>query len=75
MSQWIVKGDGYAEGPKVEVANGGNPVVVSSVWTDEDGVCVAVDSGDEPLPARIAFRVCAAIMELASAPGPERSAT
>lgn len=73
MSEWSVKGDGYAEGPAIEVANGDKPVVVSSVWSDEDGVCVSVDSGDEPLPARIAFRVCAAIMELASLPGPELS--
>lgn len=73
MSDWTVKGDGYAEGPAIEVENGENPVTVSAVWTDEDGVCVSIDSGDEPLPARVAFRVCAAVMELASTPAPELS--
>lgn len=73
MSEWAVKGDGFAEGPTVEVENGDRPILVSAVWTDEDGVCVSVDSGDEPVPARVAWRVCAAVMDLASLTAPELS--
>lgn len=75
MGDWQFKGDGYAEGPAVEVENGAHPVTVSAVWTDEDGVCVSIDSGDEPLPARAAYRVCAAVMELACLPAPVPATT
>ncbi|AYN56865.1 hypothetical protein PBI_ANDREW_51 [Arthrobacter phage Andrew] len=75
MSEWTVKGDGFAEGPTIEVENGSTPILVSAVWTNEDGVCVSVDSGDEPLPARVAWRVCAAIMDLAAMPSPELSSS
>lgn len=76
MGDWQFKGDGYAEGPSLVVDNGDRPpVTVSAVWTDEDGVCVSVDSGDEPLPARAAHRVCAAIMELACLAAPVPAAT
>ena len=75
MGDWQFRDDGYADGPAIEVENGEKPVTVSAVWTDEDGVCVSVDSGDEPLPARAAYRVCAAIMELASLAAPVPAAT
>ncbi|AYN57624.1 hypothetical protein PBI_LUNAR_50 [Arthrobacter phage Lunar] len=75
VSDWEVNGDGFATGPVIEVENGDNPVTVSAVWTDEDGVCVSVDTGDEPLKARVAYRVCAAIMELAAVSAPELSSS
>lgn len=76
MNDWNLKGDGYAEGPSLVVDNGDRPdITVSAIWTDEDGVCVAVDAGDEPLPARVAHRVCAAIMELAACPAPVLSSS
>ncbi|UXE05400.1 hypothetical protein SEA_RENNA12_49 [Arthrobacter phage Renna12] len=73
MGTWTVKEDGFAVGPTIEVENGDRPIRVSAVWTDEDGVCVSVDSGDEPLPGRVAWRVCAAMMDLAALPVPELS--
>lgn len=73
MSDWAVKDDGFAVGPTIEVENGDRPILVSAVWTDEDGVCVTVDAGDEPMPARAAWRVCAAVMDLAALAAPELS--
>ena len=74
MDIWSIKGDGYAEGPAMVVDNGDRPAItVAAVWTDEDGVCVTVDAGDEPVPAAVAHRVCAAVMELAMTPAPEVS--
>jgi len=75
MEAWTVEGDGFATGPKMEIKEGGRRIVAQAVWSDEDGVCVSVDTGDEPLPARLAWKVCAAVISLASTPGPVFSAT
>lgn len=75
MSDWVFDGEnGFATGPKVEIQEEGRRVVVEAVWSDEDGVCVSVDAGDEPLPARLAWKVCAAMISLASTPAPAFSA-
>lgn len=75
MENWTVEGDGFATGPKMEINDGARRVVAQAFWSDEDGVCVSVDTGDEPLPARLAWKVCAAMIALASTPAPVLSAT
>lgn len=71
MNNWVITGDGFAEGPVIEVPLGDNESIrVSALWTDEDGVCVSVDTNDEPIPARVAKQVTAAILELAATEPP-----
>lgn len=71
MGVWSVsKDEGFATGPAVEVKDGDRSVLVSAVWSDEDGVCVSVDSGDEPVPARLAVKVWAAVRDLATTKAP-----
>lgn len=69
-----MEADGYAIGPKIEVADPAVPVVIRAMWTDEDGVCVEVDSGDEPIPARLVARVCQAASRLSQLRGPAMAA-
>lgn len=73
MNQWTVNEEGFASGPAIMVEGAGRSVEVSAVWTDEDGVCVSVDSFEEPIPASMASSVIAAILDLSSLPAPERS--
>ncbi|QGZ16940.1 hypothetical protein SEA_LITTLETOKYO_48 [Arthrobacter phage LittleTokyo] len=75
MEAWTVEGDGFATGPKMEINDGDRSVVIQAVWSDEDGVCVSLDGGDEPLPAGLAWKVCAGMISLASTPAPVISAT
>lgn len=68
---WRNVAAGFALGPeRVLLLDGGRRVVLSTVWTDEDGVCVSVDAGDEPLPAGLVERVAAGLLELAAVPAP-----
>ena len=73
MKLWTVNEDGFASGPSVLVEGAGRSVEVSAVWTDEDGVCVSVDSFEEPIPASLAAAVVSAIQELSALDAPERS--
>lgn len=75
MNMWTVSEDGFASGPSRVVEGAGREIVVSAVWSDEDGVCVALDLGDEPVPAHLAIEVIAAIAEMSAMPAPECSAT
>jgi hypothetical protein len=78
MSAWSIVSDGFAVGPERVISEAGRRVVLTPVWSDEDGVCVDVDAGtDEPLPADLAERVAVGIIQLAAlpAPLPEFSAT
>jgi len=70
MSVWRNVADGFAVGPERVISLGSRRVVVSSLWSDEDGVCVSVDAGDEPLPAGLAERVALGVIQLAALPAP-----
>jgi hypothetical protein len=71
MSAWSNVADGFAVGPQRVFTESGRRVVLSSVWSDEDGVCVSVDTaGDEPLPACLAERVAVGLIQLAGLPAP-----
>lgn len=71
MGVWSVNTDeGFAAGPVEEVIDGDRTVLVSAVWTNEDGVAVSVDAGDEPLPSRMVNKVWAAAAKLAALAGP-----
>jgi hypothetical protein len=70
VNNWSVIEDGFATGPVEHVEDGERVVTVSAVWTDEDGVSVSVDSGDEPLPARMVDKVWATAGKLAALAGP-----
>lgn len=70
MAAWDVRGDGFAEGPVKTIGLGTGAVVVSAVWSDQDGVCVSIDSGDEVIPARYVLEVAAAAVELSRLPAP-----
>jgi hypothetical protein len=63
--------DGFAVGPEHTLDLGGRTITVAAVWSDEDGVCVSVDAGDEPLPASLAERLAVSIIQLAGLPAPE----
>jgi hypothetical protein len=72
MSAWSNVADGFAVGPQRVFTESGRRVVLTSVWSDEDGVCVnmADTSGDEPLPAGLAERVAVGLIQLAALPAP-----
>jgi hypothetical protein len=70
MAVWRIVADGFALGPEREFTAGARTVTLSSMWSDEDGVCVNVDTGDEPLPAGLAERVALGIIQLAALPAP-----
>lgn len=70
MEQWTEVDDGYADGPSLVVEESGRKVVVSAVWTDEDGVCVSVEAGDEPVPAGLAVKVWAEVLRLSKLSAP-----
>lgn len=76
MSQiWRILAEGYAEGPaRIIKAADGRDVRLASYWTDEEGVSVLVEAGDEPLPADVARRVAVDLMHLSSLTAPELSA-
>lgn len=71
---WSCVADGFAVGPERVVDEAGRRVILSAVWSDEDGVCVGVDAGnDEPWPAGLAERVAVGIIQLAALPAPSMS--
>ena len=71
MTAWSNVADGFAVGPERVFTEAGRRVVLTSVWSDEDGVCVNVDTaGDEPLPAGLAERVAVGLIQLAALPAP-----
>lgn len=71
MGVWSVnETEGFATGPVEEVSDGDRTVLVSAVWTDDEGVAVNVDAGDEPVPARLVNKVWAAAAKLAALAGP-----
>lgn len=69
---WRNVAAGFALGPErvVVLAGSGRRVLVAALWSDEDGVCVNVDAGDEPLPAVLAGEVAMAVLQLAALPAP-----
>jgi hypothetical protein len=72
MEVWRSVAAGFAQGPeRVLELDKGRRVTVQAYWTDEDGVCVAVDSGGDPLPCSAAERVAVMVIQLAGLPGPE----
>jgi hypothetical protein len=73
MTVWRAVADGFALGPEKEFNAGSRRVVLTSSWTDEDGVCVNVDAGDEPLPAALLERVAVGMIQLAALPAPNIS--
>jgi len=72
MASWEFRADGFALGPAKVVHLEDRRVVLTPIWTDEDGVSVTVDVGDEPLPAGLAERVAVGIIQLAALPAPGR---
>lgn len=70
MSVWRNVADGFALGPERIISLGSRRVVLSSIWSDEDGVCVSVDAGDEPFPAELAARVALGVLQLSNLPAP-----
>jgi hypothetical protein len=71
MSVWRNVADGFAIGPEREFSAGNRRVILKSMWSDEDGVCVNVDAGDEPLPAGLLERVAVGMIQLAALPAPD----
>lgn len=67
---WRAVADGFALGPEREFNAGNRRVTLTTYWSDEDGVCVNVDAGDEPLPAGLAERVAVGMIQLAALPAP-----
>lgn len=64
--------EGYAEGPQRTFRSlRGVEVTVAAYWSDEDGVSVALETGDELMPADVAAAVAVALAELAALPAPE----
>jgi hypothetical protein len=74
MSVWRNVAEGFALGPEREISAGNRRVTLTSMWSDEDGVCVNVDAGDDPMPVELAERVALGIIQLAALPAPEFSA-
>lgn len=73
---WRSVSQGFAHGPeRVVILDGGRRVTISSFWTDDEGVSVSVDAGDEPLPRKGAETVAVNIIQMAGIPGPEDSQT
>lgn len=69
---WRSVSQGYAQGPeRIVTLDGGRLVKISAYWTDDDGVSVLVDAGDEPLPRRGAEAVAVSVIQMAGMPGPE----
>ena len=73
MSVWRAVADGFALGPEREYSAGNRRVVLAAMWSDEDGVCVNVDAGDEPLPLGLLERVAVGMIQLAALPAPDLS--
>lgn len=75
---WEHNGEGFAKGPSqtitTEVDGREISVTVSAVWTDEDGVCVSIDAGDEPIPAALAGQAAAAMLEFSLLQAPKVAA-
>jgi hypothetical protein len=71
MSVWRTVADGFALGPEREYCAGNRRVTLTSMWSDEDGVCVNVDAGDEPLPSGLLERVAVGMIQLAGLPAPD----
>jgi hypothetical protein len=71
MSVWDFRADGFALGPERVVALEGRRVVLTPIWTDEDGLRITVDAGDEPIPAGLAERVAVGMIQLAALPVPD----
>jgi hypothetical protein len=75
MEVWRNTAAGFALGPeRVLEFEDGRRVKVSAYWTDEDGVCVAVDAGNDPLPSAAVERVAVSMIQLAALPAPEPDA-
>lgn len=70
MSVWEMRADGFALGPERVVTLDGQRVVLTPIWTDENGLSINVDAGDEPLPAGLAERVAVGMIQLAALPAP-----
>lgn len=69
---WRSVSQGFAHGPeRVVPLDGGRTVKISAYWTDDDGVSVLVDAGDEPLPRKGAEAVAVNLIQMAGLPGPE----
>jgi hypothetical protein len=74
MSDWRNVADGFALGPEREICAGNRRVILTTVWSDEDGVCVTVDAGNDPMPVGLANSVALGIIQLAALPAPVFSA-
>ncbi|UVK62587.1 hypothetical protein SEA_TAYLORSIPHT_48 [Arthrobacter phage TaylorSipht] len=75
MSAWSVnKNEGFAAGPSEELTDNGVTVKLQAIWTDEAGVCVSIDTADEPVPASLAVQVCEAVKRLAALAAPALAA-
>jgi hypothetical protein len=69
---WRSMTQGFAQGPeRVVTLDGGRTATISAYWTDDEGVSVLVDAGDEPLPARDAELLAVNVIQMAGMPGPE----
>jgi hypothetical protein len=71
MGSWEFRADGFALGPERVISLDDRRVVLTPVWTDEDGVCVTVDTGEEPLPPGLLERVAVGMIQLAALPAPD----
>ena len=65
MSAWEIRADGFALGRERVITWDENRVVLTPIWTDEGGVCVNVDAGDEPIPPQVAISVAVGMIQLA----------
>jgi len=71
MAGWQMRADGFALGPERVVSLDDRRVVLTPIWTDEEGVSVSVDTGDEPLPPALLERVAVGMIQLAAMPAPD----
>ncbi|ASR83219.1 hypothetical protein FDI29_gp49 [Arthrobacter phage Abidatro] len=70
MSIWTMVSEGFALGPVREITERGRTLTLRTIWTDEDGVCVEIDTGDEPVPASMLPAMTEAAGVLAFTPAP-----
>lgn len=64
---WTTPESGVAFGPTVTITSPDKAATVTlgTIWTDDAGVHVTIDSGDDPIPAELALRIADAIGSLA----------
>jgi hypothetical protein len=69
---WRSVAHGFAQGPERTVTlAGGGQVTITTFWTDEDGVSLGVDLGDEPLNRKDAESVAVAMIQMSAITTPE----